>query len=352
MPRKTGAEFTVRELAERLGCAFEGDGGVRIKGVASLEQAGAGDLVFLAGPKLRPKLDASGASAAIVPEGAEGESGGKRRIPVIRAADPHLCFARAAGLFYEPLRPAIGVHPTAVVAASARIGEGASVGALASVGEDVEIGAGAVIHPLVSIYPGVKIGEGSVIHSHVSIREGVVIGKRVTIHNGCVIGADGFGYIKGPDGRHVKVPQVGGVIIEDDVEIGANTAIDRAALDATIIRKGVKIDDLVMVGHNVEVGENAILVAQVGISGSSRVGRGAILSGQVGIADHVSIGDGAIAAAKSGVTKDVPAGAMVSGSPHLDIREWRKFWAAAPRLYDLIKEFKRLKARVEELEKK
>ena len=349
MPRETGAEFTVRELAERLGCAFEGDGGVRINGVASLERARAGDLVFLAGPKLRPKLDASGASAAIVPE---GESGGYGRIPVIRAADPHLCFAWAAGLFYESLKPAIGVHPTAVVAASARIGEGASVGALASVGEDVEIGAGAVIHPLVSIYPGVKIGEGSVIHSHVSIREGVVIGKRVTIHNGCVIGADGFGYIKGPDGRHVKVPQVGGVIIEDDVEIGANTAIDRAALDATIIRKGVKIDDLVMIGHNVEVGENAILVAQVGISGSSRIGRDAILSGQVGIADHVTIGDGAIVAAKSGVTKDVPAGAMVSGSPHLDIREWRKFWVTAPRLYDLIKEFKRLKARVEELEKK
>lgn len=349
MPRETGAEFTVRELAERLGCAFEGDGGVRIKGVASLERAGAGDLVFLAGPKLRPKLDASGASAAIVPE---GESGGYGRIPVIRAADPHLCFAWAAGLFYEPLKPAIGVHPTAVVAASARIGEGASVGAMASVGEDVEIGAGAVIHPLVSIYSKAKIGEGAVIHSHVSIREGVVIGKRVTIHNGCVIGADGFGYIKGPDGRHVKVPQVGGVIIEDDVEIGANTAIDRAALDATIIRKGVKIDDLVMVGHNVEVGENAILVAQVGISGSSRIGRDAILSGQVGIADHVTIGDGAIVAAKSGVTKDVPAGAMVSGSPHLDIREWRKFWVTAPRLYDLIKEFKRLKARVEELEKK
>jgi len=349
MPRETGAEFTVRELAVRLGCAFEGDGGVRIKGVASLERAGAGDLVFLAGPKLRPKLDASGASAAIVPE---GESGGYGPIPVIRTADPHLCFARAAGLFYEPLKPAIGVHPTAVVAVSARLGEGASVGALTSIGEDVEIGAGVIIHPLVSIYSGAKIGEGSVIHSHVSIREGVIIGKRVTIHNGCVIGADGFGYIKGPDGRHVKVPQVGGVIIEDDVEIGANTAIDRAALDATIIRKGVKIDDLVMVGHNVEVGENAILVAQVGISGSSRVGRDAILSGQVGIADHVSIGDGAIVAAKSGVTKDVPAGAMVSGSPHLNIREWRKFWATAPRLYDLIKEFKRLKARVEELEKK
>ncbi len=349
MLHETGEEFSVRELAEKLGCAFEGDGGVRIRGVASLERAGAGDLVFLASPKFRPKLLASGASAAIVPE---GESGSFGQIPVIKAANPHLCFARAVELFYKPLKPAAGVHPLAVVAASARIGQGASVGALASVGEDVEIGAKAIIHPLASIYPGAKIGEESDIHSHVSIREGVVIGKRVTIHNGCVIGADGFGYVKGPDGRQVKIPQVGGVIIEDDVEIGANTAIDRAALDVTIIRKGVKIDDLVMVGHNVEVGENAILVAQVGISGSSRVGRDAILSGQVGIADHVAIGDGAIAAAKSGITKDVPAGTMVSGSPHLDIQEWRKFWAAAPRLYDLIKEFKRLKARVEELERK
>jgi UDP-3-O-[3-hydroxymyristoyl] glucosamine N-acyltransferase len=349
MLRKTGAELTVQELAERLGCAFEGDGQVRIRGVASLERAGAGDLVFLVSPKLKPKLLASGASAAIIPE---GESGGFGRIPVIKAANPHLCFSRAIGLFYKSLSPAPGVHPTAFVAASARIGEGASVGAMASVGEEVEIGPRAVIHPLASIYPGAEIGEESVVHSHVSIREGVIIGKRVTIHNGCVIGADGFGYVKGPDGRQVKVPQVGGVIIEDDVEIGANTAIDRAALDMTIIRKGVKIDDLVMVGHNVEVGENAILIAQVGISGSSRVGRDAILSGQVGITDHVSIGDGAIAAAKSGVTKDVPAGTIVSGSPHLDIQEWRKFWAAAPRLYDLIKEFKRLKTRVEELEKK
>lgn len=349
MLHEAGEEFSVRELAEKLGCPFEGDGGVRIRGVASLERAGAGDLVFLASPKLRPKLLASGASAAIVPE---GESASFGQIPVIKAANPHLCFARAVELFYTPLKPASGVHPSAVVAASARIGQGASVGALASVGENVEIGAEAIIHPLASIYPGAKIGEGSVIHSHVSIRENVVIGKRVTIHNGCVIGADGFGYVKGPDGRQVKIPQVGGVIIEDDVEIGANTAIDRAALDVTIIRKGVKIDDLVMVGHNVEVGENAILVAQVGISGSSRVGRDAILSGQVGIADHVAIGDGAVAAAKSGITKDVPAGTMVSGSPHLDIQEWRKFWAAAPRLYDLIKEFKRLKARVEELEGK
>lgn len=347
MPSDAKKVLTVKDLAGRLGCPFEGDGSVRIAGVASLEGAGPGDLVFLGHPKHRAALEASRASAAVLPPGEAGLS-----IPVIRAGDPPLAFARAIGIFYEPYRPAPGIHPLAFVAASARLGAGVSVGPFAYVGDDVAIGAGTVIHPLASIYPGARIGERTVIHSHVSIREGVTVGNNVIIHNGTVIGADGFRYVKGPDGRHIKIPQVGTVIIEDDVEIGANTAIDRAGLDATIIRKGVKIDDLVMVGHNVEVGENAILVAQVGISGSSKVGRDAILSGQVGIADHVTVGDGAIAAAKSGVTKNIPAGTMVSGSPHLEIHEWRKFWATAPRLYDLVKEVKRLRARVEELEKK
>ena len=347
MPHEKKPGLTVRELAARLECPFEGDGSVRITGAASLESAGPGDLVFLGNSKHRAALEASRASAAIVPPGEAGV-----RIPVIRAENPHLAFARAVEIFYKPCRPAPGIHPLAFVASSARLGEDVSIGPMAYVGENVAIGAGTVIHPLASIYPGAKIGKRTVIHSHVSIREGVTVGNDVIIHNGSVIGADGFRYVKGPDGRHVKIPQIGTVIIEDDVEIGANSAIDRAALDATIIRKGAKIDDLVMVGHNVEVGENAILVAQVGISGSSRVGRDAILSGQVGIADHVAVGDGAIVAAKSGVTKNVPGGTMVSGSPHLDVRDWRKFWAVAPRLYDLLKEVKRLRARVEELEKK
>jgi UDP-3-O-[3-hydroxymyristoyl] glucosamine N-acyltransferase len=347
MPSEGKKGLTVEALAGRLGCPFEGDGSVRITGAASLDSAGPGDLVFLGHAKHRAALEAGRASAAVVPPGETG-----LKIPVIRAGDPHLAFVRAVEIFYPPDRPAPGIHPLAAVADSARLGEGVSVGPLAYIGEGAEIGAGAVIHPLASVSPGARIGERSVIHSHVSVREGVVIGKNVVIHDGTVIGADGFGFIKGPDGRHVKIPQIGTVIIEDDVEIGANVAIDRAVLDATIIRKGVKIDDLVMVGHNVEVGENAILVAQVGISGSSRVGRDAILSGQVGLADHVAVGDGAIVAAKSGITKNVPAGAMVAGTPHLDIRDWRKFWVVAPQLYDLIKEVKRLRARVEELEKK
>jgi UDP-3-O-[3-hydroxymyristoyl] glucosamine N-acyltransferase len=346
MPRKTGLQLTVRELAGRLGCPFAGDGDTLVTGVGSLEGAKNGDLVFLAHAKHRAALDASAASAAVIPE---NEDIG--RIPVIKSPDPHLTFVRAVELFYEPTRPAPGIHPLAAVSPSARIGAGASIGPLAWVGDGAEIGAGAIIHGLAAIYPGVRIGEGSVIHSHASIREGTSVGKRVIIHDGVVIGADGFGFLKAADGRRIKIPQVGRVVIEDDVEIGSNSTVDRATLDATVIRKGAKLDDLVMVGHNVDVGENAILVAQVGISGSSSVGRDAILSGQVGIADHVAIGDGAIVAAKTGVTKDVPAGAMVAGIPHVDIREWRKFWAAAPRLYDLVKEVKRLRERVEELEK-
>jgi UDP-3-O-[3-hydroxymyristoyl] glucosamine N-acyltransferase len=339
--------ITLRELARKLDCPFEGDGAVKITGVAGLEQAGPGELVFLAQAKFRPLLEQTKASAAVVPLDLPFS-----RLPVLRSADPHRTFVLAARLFYEPYRPAPGIHPAAVVSPSARIGEGVSVGAFSVIGDGVEIGAGTVVFPHVTVYPGVKIGAGCIIHSGVELRESVTIGDRVILHNGVVIGADGFAYLRNDDGSHLKIPQMGTVMIEDDVEIGANSTVDRAALGATIIRRGAKIDDLVIVSHNCEVGENAILVAQVGVAGSSKIGRGAILSGQVGIADHLTVGEGAIIAAKSGVTGNVPAGAFISGSPHLDIRVWRKFWAVAPRLYDLVKEVKKLRARVEELEKK
>ncbi len=346
-PEKRPRSFPLSVLAEKLGCPLEGDGSVEIKGVAALENGEPGDLVFLAKEKLRPQLEASRAAAVILPPGIEFD-----RLPVLRSPDPQRAFAGAAGLFVRPCLPAPGVHPTAVVAASARLGREVTVGAFCAIGEDVEIGEGTVLFPHVTVYPGVRIGVRTVIHSGVQIREGLRIGSRVLIHGGVVLGADGFRFIRSEDGSHFKIPQLGTVIIEDDVEIGANAAIDRAALEATIVRRGAKIDDLVMVAHNVEVGENAILVAQAGIAGSSKIGKGAILSGQVGIADHVKVGEGAIIAAKSGVTGDVAPGTVVSGSPHLDIRVWRKFWAVAPQLYDLVKEIKRLKVRVEELEKK
>ncbi len=340
-------KMTVQELAQRLNCAFEGDGGVEITGLASLDAAGTGDLVFLAKPKLREQLEKTQASAAILPPDEKFD-----RIPVIRAVNPHLAFVRATEFLYKAYRPEPGIHPTASVSASAKIGRDAAIGAFCSVADGADIGEEAVIFPLVTIYPRVKIGQETVIHSGVSIREDVRLGKRVIVHNGVVIGSDGFGYLKTDDGSQLKIPQKGTVVIEDDVEIGANTTIDRAALGETVVRKGVKIDNLVMIAHNVEIGEHSILAAQVGIAGSSKVGRNAILSGQVGIADHITVGDNVIIAAKSGVTKNIPANSFVSGSPHLDIRDWRKVWALMPQMYDIVKDFKKLKARVEELEKK
>jgi UDP-3-O-[3-hydroxymyristoyl] glucosamine N-acyltransferase len=340
-------KLTVKELAERLNCPYEGDGAAVIERVAGLEKAGRGDLVFLAQPKYRAALEKTGASAAILPPGEKFD-----RIPVLRAEDPQLTFVRATEIFYQPIRPAPGIHPTAAVSASAKIGKDVSIGAYVVVGDEAEIGEGTVIFPHVTIYPRVKIGAAAIVHSNTALREGVRVGDRVVIHNGVVVGADGFGYIKGPDGSHIKIPQIGTVVIEDDVEIGANTTIDRAALGETIVRRGAKLDDLVMIAHNVEIGENAVLVAQAGVAGSSTVGRNTILSGQVGIADHIDVGADVIVAAKSGVTKDIPSGAFVSGSPHLDVRDWRKFWALAPQLYDIVKDFKKLKSRVEELEEK
>jgi UDP-3-O-[3-hydroxymyristoyl] glucosamine N-acyltransferase len=349
MPKKSSkndACLKLREIARLLGCPFEGDGDMEIRGAASLERAQKGDIVFLAQEKYRELLEKSEASAAIVP--LEGKY---ERIPVIRAENPYLAFIRVISLFFKPYRPQPGIHSSAQVARSAKIGKDVAIGALASIGEDVEIGAGTVIFPFAVIYPRVKIGEETVIYSHVSIREDVRIGNRVIIHCGAVIGSDGFGYVKAADGTYIKVPQKGRVVIEDDVEIGANTTVDRAALEETVIRKGTKIDNLVMVAHNVEIGSDCILAGQTGIAGSSKIGKNVVMAGQVGIADHVNIGDNVIIAAKSGITKAVPAGSFIAGSPHLDIRDWRKVWVLLPQLYDLVKDMKRMKKELEELKK-
>jgi len=348
MEAEAGMKITIQELADRLGLAFEGDGAVEISGVASLDKAGPGDLVFFAQAKLRPLLSSTAAAAAILP--IEEPFSPLPFKAVLRSDNPQLAFVRAIDQIKPPRIPAPGIHPTAVVSPSALLAPDVSIGALSFIGENVEIGPGTIVFPLVSIYPGVRVGAACRLHSGVSLREDVRLGDRVILHNGVIIGGDGFGYLKSPDGSHIKIPQVGSVIIEDDVEIGANSTVDRAALGRTIIRRGVKIDNLVTVAHNVEVGENSILVAQVGIAGSSKIGRNVILSGQVGIPDHIEIGDGVIVAAKTGVTKNVPAGAFVAGIPHLDIRDWRKFWAVAPQLYEMFKDFKRLKNRVNELE--
>jgi UDP-3-O-[3-hydroxymyristoyl] glucosamine N-acyltransferase len=334
-------------MARLLGCRFEGDGTKVITGVAGLETAGTGDLVFLAGSKFRGLLEVSRAAAAIIPPDEP-----YRGLPVIFSENPHLTFVRAVELLFQPYRPEPGIHPTAVVSASARVGKDVSIGAFAVIGADVEIGDGTVLFSLVSVYPRARIGKHCLIHSHVSIREDVQVGNRVILHSGVVVGSDGFGYIKLEDGSHKKIPQKGTVIIEDDVEVGANAAIDRAALGQTVIRRGAKIDNLVQVAHNVEVGENAILAGQVGIAGSSRIGKNTVLAGQVGVADHVNVGDNVIAIAQTGIARNVPAGAIIAGTPELDVRDWRKASILLPQLSVLVKDLRKLKARVEDLEKR
>jgi len=345
-PERKERDWTVAGLARYLNCSFTGPGDVVIKGVSGLENAGPEDLVFLSDPKQRHLLANTRAGAAVLSEEERFD-----RIPAIRSGTPHLTFIKAVSLFHRPclLRP--GIHEQAFVSPTAHIGKDAAVGAFSFIGDDVRIGEGTVIFPLVAVYPGVTVGNNCVVHSHVSIREKSQVGDRVVLHNGVVIGADGFGYLQAEDSTHIKIPQTGRVIIEDDVEIGANTTIDRAALDRTVIKKGTKIDNLVQIAHSVRIGEHNVLAGQTGIAGSSSTGDFVIMAGQVGIADHVNVGDRVIIAAKSGVTKDIPTGSFVAGSPHKDIREWRKAWVSIPQLSDLTKAFKKLQKRVAELEK-
>lgn len=332
--------LTVAELAQRLGCPFEGDGNVVIRGVSSLESAGEGDLVFLALHKFRSLFEQTEASAAIVSlEEKEG------KIPYLRSKTPSLTFLQAVKIFFQSYLPEPGIHPKAVVADSAKIGKDVSVGAYAVVGEEVEIGDRTVIFPHVDIYPYVNIGTECILHAQVTVREGSKLGNRVILQNGAVIGADGFGYTQKEDGTHIKIPQMGTVILEDDVEIGANTAIDRAAMEKTIIRRGTKIDNLVQIAHSVEIGNNCIIISQVGIAGSSKIGNNVIIAGQAGISDHVTIGDGAIVAAQAGVTKDVPAGTTVAGSPHMKIKDYWRRLANIKKIPELIKELEKLKSK-------
>lgn len=346
MPEKKSVPIRLSALAKQLNCPYKGKGSTLISGISSLEDAEKGDLVFLAHRKYRGQLEHTKASAAIIPADEKFD-----RIPVIKSENPQLSFINAVGYFFHPYSPEPGIHSLACVSPTAKVGKNVSIGAFSCIGDDVEIGNRTVIFPFVAIYPFTKVGHNCTIHSHVSIREESLIGNRVIIHNGAVIGSDGFGYIQDKRKSHVKIPQKGVVVIQDDVEIGANTTIDRASLGKTIIRKGTKIDNLVQIAHNVEIGSDVILVAQTGIAGSSKLGKKVIAGGQVGIADHVEIGDNVILAAKSGVTKSIPPNSMVAGIPHLDIRDWRKAWVSIPQLYDLLKEIKKLKKKIEILEK-
>ena len=317
------------------------DGGspnTEITGLQGIEQAGPGELAFVANPKYAAAARTTRASAVIV----------ARDFPAIqtatlRVADPYMAFAHALELFHQPHRYQPGIHPTAVVHASAKVGAGAHIGAYVVVDDGAVIGGNAVLLAHVVIYRDVRIGDNFLAHSHAVVREGCRIGNNVVLHNGAVIGSDGFGFAKTSEGRWHKIPQPAPVVIEDDVEIQANACIDRASVGQTRIGRGVKVDNLVQVGHGSQVGEDSLLCSQVGLGGSSEIGKRVILTGQVGVVGHCKVGDAAIVTPQSGVSGDIAASALVSGSPAVDHKAWLKYSALLPRLPEM---FKALRAKL------
>lgn len=335
------------EIAEKLGCTLEGDAKVEIKGVAGIEEAREGELTFLANRRYRPILATTRASAILI-----SREEGLVRLAALRSENPYLDFARAIELFHAAPNFLQGIHPTAVITKSAKIGTGAHIGPYCFVDENVEIGCRAVLHSFVVIYRGAQIGDDFFAHSHSAVRENCRIGNRVILQNGVVVGSDGFGYARQADGRWYKMRQAGTAVIEDDVEIQAGSAIDRATIGETRIGRGVKIDNLVQVGHACRVGEDSLLCGQVGLAGTTRIGKRCILAGQVGAAGHLTIGDGATLTAQSGAPTDVPPGAIYSGYPAMENLSWRKSVAVFHRLPDLQKEVRELREEVARLRTK
>ena len=324
-------------IAQHIGASAENvPPEMEVTGVATLDTAGPTELTFLSNPRYTPQAATTRAAAIIVT--LEFPANGR---PLLRSRDPQLAYAKALELFYTPPRYAAGVHPTAVIAASARIGPNASIGAYAVIDEDVEIGANCTILPHVVIYRGARIGDNFFAHAHVVVREFCRLGDNVLLQNGVIIGADGFGFARSDAGWH-KIVQSGTTVIGSNVEVQANSCVDRATLGETHIGNGVKIDNLAQVGHGSTVGENSLLCGQVGLAGSTHLGDNVILAGQVGIAGHCMIGDNAVVTAQSGVSNDVPAGAMVSGSPAFDHRQWVRAVAAFVKLPELVKAVRKL----------
>ncbi|XFA73532.1 UDP-3-O-(3-hydroxymyristoyl)glucosamine N-acyltransferase [Thermosynechococcaceae cyanobacterium Okahandja] len=332
------------ELAQRFGASLEAvEARDRpVLGVAPLEAATATDVSFLANPKYTSLLQRTAAAAVFVRPDFEGEAA----CPLLRVPDPYLAFAQCIELFYPQPQPSGRIHPTAIIGEEVELGAGVSIGAYTVIGDRVRIGDRTVIHSHCTLYDNVVVGADCLIHSHCALREGVKLGDRVILQNSVVLGADGFGYVPLPDGRHYKIPQVGTVVLGDDVEIGAGTTIDRATLGETKVGAGSKIDNLTMVAHNCTIGEHAILCAQVGLAGSTHVGNHVILAGQVGAAGHLSIGDRAIVSAKSGISSSVPAQARMGGIPAMEQSLYLRVSAAVKQLPELLKRVRALEAKL------
>lgn len=330
----------MKELADFLGCALEGDGAARVSGVASPGSARAEDLIYVDSPAHVDRAAASSAKCVVIAPGLPLP--GKN---LLRAANSKLIFARAAEWLLPVTPIAQGIHPTAVIAPSAKLAPGAAVGPYAVIEENVEVGPGTQIGAFCFLGRGARLGEGCRLHPRVTLYAGARLGNRVTLHSGAVIGSDGFGYVA-ENGRRRKFPQVGEVEIHDDVEIGANSTIDRGSLDRTEIGPGAKLDNLVHVAHNVSIGENTVIAAQTGISGSSKIGKNVAIGGQVGIADHCELGDGAVAGAQAGIPtgKIIRGGQMVWGTPARPIDKFKRQYAWFSRLPELAERVEKLES--------
>ena len=338
-------KMKLRDIAQALGCRLVGDPELEISGVIGMEQAGPGHLTFLANPKYAHKVKNTRAGAILVSQPVADHP-----IASLVSENPYYDFARALELFYRPPKPPPGIHPQASIAPTARIGEGASIGPFAVVGERVVIGRNATLHPHAVIYEGASIGDDFLAHSHAVVREFCRVGDRVILQNGAVVGGDGFGFAKRADGTHYKIVQSGITVIEDDVEIQCLSAIDRATVGESRVKRGAKIDNLVQVGHASVVGEDNIICAQTGLAGSSVLERNVLLAGQVGISGHLTMHDDAIVYAQSGVGGDVAKGARISGSPAFGAGEWLRAITAFPKLPELLKTVRELKKKLEQLD--
>lgn len=318
-------------IASALHARLEGGAAdAEITGLNAIEHAGPSEITFVANQKYAGAARLTKAAAVIVSE----------NFPVIPAAtlrveDPYLSFARALELFHQPLHYAPGIHSTAVIDSTAKIGRNAHIGPYVFIDQYVEIGDNAVLLAHVVLYRGVKIGHSFLAHAHAVVRENCRIGNNVLLHNGVVIGSDGFGFAKTREGHWHKIPQPAPVVIENDVEVQANSCIDRASVGETRIRRGVKVDNLVQVGHGSLVGEDVLLCSQVGLGGSTEIGNRVILTGQVGVVGHCKLGEAAIVTPQSGVANDIPAGALVSGAPAVDHKLWLKYSALLPKLPEM-----------------
>ncbi|UCF36178.1 MAG: UDP-3-O-(3-hydroxymyristoyl)glucosamine N-acyltransferase [Acidobacteriota bacterium] len=334
----------LKDIAEKLNCELRGPGDLEITGVSGVEDAGPDELAFVSNPKYIGRAKVSRAGAIIV-----GKDTPEVTAPTLVSENPYLTFAQAIELFYAPPVPISGIHPTASIARTAVIGDNASIGANAVIGEGAHIGDRATIYPNVTIYPHAQIGDDFTAHSNSCVREFCQLGHRVILQNGAVIGADGFGFAPRKDRSYYKIVQSGIVVLEDDVEVGANSTVDRATVGETRIARGTKLDNLVQIGHGSTVGEDSVLAAQTGIAGSTHVGNRVMMAGQVGAAGHLTIGDDVIATAQTGIARSVEAGSSISGSPEFETSVWKKNYIIMQSLPELAKEVRKLRKELDEL---